>query len=74
MKEKLEELSKHYTVDAISPLDVIKSNFTAEELRGFYVGNILKYTMRAGNKGDRHDDYLKAYSYMLMLLQLEEDE
>lgn len=42
---------KHYDVaPGLEAWDVIKAVLNAEELRGYCMGNILKYRMRAGLK------------------------
>lgn len=48
----------HYTRTAIEPISVIE----AWRL-GFNLGNAVKYIARAGYKGDRRDDLLKAANY-----------
>tara|TARA_R110002020_G_scaffold475368_1_gene709764 strand:- start:544 stop:828 length:285 start_codon:yes stop_codon:yes gene_type:complete len=45
---------KHYMLfaDGMEPFDVIRKTLTPEEYIGFLKGNILKYRLRAGKKGD----------------------
>jgi len=40
----------HYMTMGIQPVHVIESVFSPAEVRGFYLGNMLKYTLRAGRK------------------------
>ena len=40
----------HYLVMGLQPIDVIEAVFSPAEVRGFYLGNIVKYTLRAGRK------------------------
>ena len=49
----------HYTFSAIEPIDVIE----AWRL-GFHLGNVVKYVARAGRKGDRLQDLMKARWYL----------
>jgi hypothetical protein len=49
----------HYTYSAIEPIDVIE----AWQL-GFHLGNVVKYLARAGRKGNRMQDLLKARWYL----------
>ena len=49
---------EHYTRTDIEPIDVIERWGL-----GFNLGNALKYIARAGHKGSRRDDLLKAANY-----------
>ena len=40
----------HYLVMGLQPIDVIEAVFSPAEVRRFYLGNIVKYTLRAGRK------------------------
>jgi hypothetical protein len=44
-------------------IDVIRKVLTAEEFDGYCKGNILKYRLRAGEKGDAERDLSKASVY-----------
>jgi hypothetical protein len=59
----------HYMTMGIQPIDVIESVFSPEEIRGFYLGNMLKYTMRAGRKpgASAAEDIGKARHYAELL-------
>lgn len=58
----------HYQGD-IETIDYIKDKLTAEEFRGFCLGNTLKYTSRARLKnGD--EDLRKARNYIDYLLEV----
>lgn len=59
----------HYQLfpDGDEVIDVIRSYLTDEEFIGYCKGNILKYRLRAGHKGDAHEDHMKSdryHSYM----------
>ena len=53
----------HYLVCPIQPIDLIQYTLTKEELIGFLKGNIIKYSLRAGHKGDPEKDKAKALQY-----------
>lgn len=54
---------KHYDVCGMTAIDVIKHLLTDEEFKGFIVGNVLKYRLRAGKKGETLKDIAKANEY-----------
>ena len=53
----------HYLACPIQPIDIIQFTLTKEELIGFLKGNIIKYSLRAGHKGDPEKDKAKALQY-----------
>ena len=53
----------HYHACPIQPIDLIQFTLTKEELIGFLKGNIIKYSLRAGHKGDPEKDKAKALQY-----------
>lgn len=53
----------HYLACPIQPIDLIQYTLTKEELIGFLKGNIIKYSLRAGHKGDSEKDKAKALQY-----------
>ena len=53
----------HYRACPIQPIDLIQYTLTKEELIGFLKGNIIKYSLRAGHKGDPEKDKAKALQY-----------
>ena len=53
----------HYLACPIQPIDLIQYTLTKEELTGFLKGNIIKYSLRAGHKGDPEKDKAKALQY-----------
>lgn len=55
----------HYIKMEVQPWDVMEKILTREEFIGFLKGNIIKYSMRQGKKGD--DDAEKARHYMQKL-------
>lgn len=58
----------HYTAGGIETIDYLRAKLTPEELRGFLLGNALKYLSRAGRKGDALTDYRKADWYVKTLI------
>ena len=55
--------ASHYLACPIQPIDLIQYTLTKEELIGFLKGNIIKYSLRAGHKGDPEKDKAKALQY-----------
>ena len=53
----------YYLACPIQPIDLIQYTLTKEELIGFLKGNIIKYSLRAGHKGDPEKDKAKALQY-----------
>lgn len=62
----------HYTECGIEPIDIMKSNFTEEQYRGFLKGNVLKYLMRYERKNGL-EDLKKAQVYLGWLIEQEEE-
>lgn len=66
---------KHYQIyEGLEALDVMRAVMTDDEYKGYLKGNILKYKLRACQKGT-HDDVLKdlakAKQYQAILNELE---
>ena len=58
------ESPKHYeVVRGLEAIDVIRKTLTPEEFRGYCIGNILKYRLRAGNKDATTQEIAKANKY-----------
>lgn len=53
----------HYKSMPIQPWDVMETVLTRDEFIGFLKGNYIKYSMRAGHKGDASEDAYKALHY-----------
>ena len=60
----------HYTAGGIETIDYIQAKLTPEEFRGYLRGNILKYSSRAGLKGDADEDLGKMVWYANKLKSL----
>lgn len=56
----------HYQSETLEVIDVIE----AFDLN-FNIGNVIKYTLRAGKKGDRIEDLKKAIWYLNRELERE---
>ncbi len=55
---------KHYSIlDGVESITIIASAMTVDEWRGFCLGNIIKYRLRAGNKDKLEQDISKADYY-----------
>lgn len=69
MNNQKEKVSEHYRTLEIEPFEIIEKDFTPEEQRGYYKGNILKYTLR--DKGQNQEDAVKIQIYAEKLQDLE---
>ena len=69
MNDQKEKVSEHYSTLEIEPFEIIEKDFTNEEQRGYYKGNILKYTLR--DKGQNQEDAVKIQVYAEKLQELE---
>jgi hypothetical protein len=58
----------HYTTGGIETIDYIEAKLTPEEFRGYCKGSVLKYSSRAGKKGDADEDLKKARWYLNRLI------
>lgn len=51
MEDDLINSPRHYSIaPGLEAFDVIRATLTPEELRGYCLGNLLKYRLRAGSK------------------------
>ena len=69
MNNQKEKVSEHYSNLEIEPFEIIEKDFTPEEQRGYYKGNILKYTLR--DKKQNQEDAVKIQVYAEKLQDLE---
>lgn len=53
----------HYNALPIQPIELMQTLLTEAEFTGFLKGNVIKYAMRAGHKGDSEKDVKKAKQY-----------
>ena len=61
----------HYKTMPMQPWDVMEIVLTREQFRGFLLGNVIKYSMRAGKK-EGSDDAEKARHYAQKLREFDE--
>lgn len=55
---------KHYDLaPGLEAIDIIESALTADQYKGYLLGNCLKYRLRAGKKSDAMQDLAKADWY-----------
>ncbi|UYL93872.1 hypothetical protein PK21_gp03 [Geobacillus phage vB_GthS_PK2.1] len=62
---------KHYHQGGFDAIYVIRQKFSLETLRGFFIGNIIKYILRFEHKNGV-EDLKKARFYLDKLIELEE--
>lgn len=61
----------YYVSNGLSPIGAFKQGLISkEEYRGFLIGNIIKYTIRAGKKDNAIEDLKKARNYIDFYLEL----
>lgn len=63
------EHPKHYNAGSIEVWDAIE-----DWGLGFLLGNVIKYVVRAGKKGDRLEDLLKAREYINKAIEIEKGD
>jgi len=71
MSDETVKNQNHYKVSARQPIEIMQTLMTSKGFDGFLLGNILKYRLRAGYKGDAEKDMNKAaqYAYWRRLAQ-----
>ena len=59
--------SNYYDAGGIDVLDVLKAKLTPEQLKGYFLGNTIKYSLRLNHKGtpQRDSEKLSFYSQFL---------
>lgn len=63
MADQVNKPSHYQILGEVEAIDVIKATLSEEEFRGYCLGNILKYRLRAGNKDDVIQELAKANKY-----------
>lgn len=53
----------HYQALSEQPIEIIQKLFSAEQLKGFLLGNVIKYTLRCGLKDDPVKEMQKVAQY-----------
>ena len=72
MKEDMVNKPPHYQEGGIETIDVIEAKLggaKSDHLRGYYLGNSIKYLTRAMYKGKFLEDIKKARYYLDKLIQ-----
>jgi len=64
------EKPEHYVAGGIETIDYIQAKLTPEQYRGYLLGQVMKYTSRAGKKHDELEDLRKAQWYLARLIDL----
>ena len=55
----------YYCGDGLSPIEAMKQGLISQEqYEGFLIGNVIKYVIRAGKKGNPIEDLRKAKDYI----------
>lgn len=60
----------HYKLLDLEAIEIIAKSMTKEMFYGYCLGNILKYRLRAGKKGNAMEDLAKADEYELIFNRL----
>jgi len=63
----------HYKIADVEVIDIIKSALNDDAFAGYLMGNVLKYRLRAGKKGDTEQDIAKALRYEAWLVEWLDD-
>ncbi len=66
MKEQVKKPAHYDIFDGVEAIDIIASSMTVDEFKGFCMGNVLKYQLRAGKKDDLAQDMAKADYYRVL--------
>ena len=55
--------AKHYQILTEQPIEIMQKLFSAEQLKGFLLGNVIKYSLRCGRKDDPTKEIQKVAQY-----------
>ena len=70
-KEEKSEEPVYYNANGLSPNRAFEQGLISnEEFIGFIKGNVIKYIVRCGKKGDPIDDIYKAIDYLQLLKKI----
>ena len=70
-KEEKSEEPVYYNSNGLSPNRAFEQGLISnEEFIGFIKGNIIKYVVRCGKKGNPIDDIYKAIDYLQLLKKI----
>lgn len=62
--------ANYYDEGGIETIHILKAKLTDEQLEGFLLGNLIKYSTRANFKGQFNRDVEKVHIYSAMLMEL----
>jgi hypothetical protein len=63
----LDKKSDYYDKGGVEVLKVIQAKLTPDQLEGYYLGNVIKYSLRLNFKGNKKRDKEKLKNYSLLL-------
>lgn len=63
MSDQVKNPSHYQLLDGIETIEVIAKSMTMDQWKGYCLGNILKYRLRAGKKDKLEQDIAKADFY-----------
>ena len=66
MSDNVKNPSHYQILEDVEAISVIASAMTKAEFKGYCLGNILKYRLRAGNKDTLEQDIAKADFYRVL--------
>ena len=74
MNEEKSEEPVYYNSNGLSPNQAFEQGLISnEEFIGFIKGNVIKYVVRCGKKGNPIDDIYKAIDYLQLLKKIMSD-
>lgn len=68
------QAAAHYQLLIQQPIEIMQTLFSADEFRGFLLGNVIKYALRYGHKDERRKEAEKIAQYAVWLAALERGE
>jgi len=63
MTDNIKNPQHYQLIEGHESITIIARSMTQEQWKGFCLGNIIKYRLRAGKKDDMYDDIAKADFY-----------
>lgn len=63
MSDAVKKPNHYQIISGFESIDIIACSMTEEQFKGFCLGNILKYRIRAGKKDELEQDIAKANEY-----------
>jgi len=69
----LDEKSSYYDAGGMEVFTVMLAKMTPEQLKGYYLGNVIKYSLRLNWKGSSERDAEKLANYSRLLKECEHE-